>query len=88
MTVKNYADLGGCYPPQPSASVDNILLDLHNSSHPTLPRSIIVNCRTFFAALPLDFLKVLVFPVDYATSSLVRSLRDLIEARSLAFKKL
>ena len=25
--------LGGCYLPQPSASVDNILLDLHNSSH-------------------------------------------------------
>ena len=25
----------GCYPPQPSALVDNIILDLHNSSHPT-----------------------------------------------------
>ncbi len=32
--MKNYmyADLGGCYLPQPSASVDNTLLDLHNSS--------------------------------------------------------
>ena len=29
------ADLGGCYPPWPSASVDNTLLDLQNSSYPT-----------------------------------------------------
>ena len=29
---KNYGDLGGCYPPQPTASTDNTLLDLHNSS--------------------------------------------------------
>ena len=33
--MKNSADLGGCYPPRPSASVDNTLLDLHNSSYPT-----------------------------------------------------
>ena len=33
--MKNYADLGGCYPPQPSASADNTLLDLHNSSYRT-----------------------------------------------------
>ena len=30
--MKNSADLGGCCPPQPSASVDNTLLDLQNSS--------------------------------------------------------
>ena len=30
--MKNYGDLGGCYPPQPTASTDNTLLDLHNSS--------------------------------------------------------
>ena len=28
--MKNSADLGGCYPPRPSASVDNTLLDLQN----------------------------------------------------------
>ena len=33
--MKNSADLGGCYPPRPSASVDNTLLDLQNSSYPT-----------------------------------------------------
>ena len=33
--MKKYADLGGCYPPQPSASADNTLLDLHNSSYHT-----------------------------------------------------
>ena len=39
--MKNYADLGGCYPPQPSASADNTLLDLHNSSYHTQPHPII-----------------------------------------------
>ena len=34
--MKNSADLGGCYPPWPWASVDtrNTLLDLQNSSCP------------------------------------------------------
>ena len=41
--MKNSADLGGCYPPQPSASVDNTLLDLQNSSYSTQPHSIIAN---------------------------------------------
>ena len=43
--VKNYADLGGCYPSRSlaSRSVDNILLDLNNSSPSTQPHSIIVN---------------------------------------------
>ena len=39
--MKNSADLGGCYPTRPSASVDNTLLDLQNSSYPTRPHSII-----------------------------------------------
>ena len=39
--MKNYADLGGCYPPQPSASADNTLRDLHNSSYHTQPHPII-----------------------------------------------
>ena len=30
--MKNYGDLGGCYPPRPTASTDNTLLDPHNSS--------------------------------------------------------
>ena len=33
--MKNSADLGGCYPPRPSVSVNNTLLDLQNSSYPT-----------------------------------------------------
>ena len=32
--TKNSADLGRCYPPQPSAQVDIALLDLKNSSYP------------------------------------------------------
>ena len=39
--MKNSADLGGCYPHRPSASVDNTLLYLQNSSYPTQPHSII-----------------------------------------------
>ena len=35
--MKNSADFRGCYPPRPSASVDNTLLDLQNSSYPTQP---------------------------------------------------
>ena len=45
--MKNSADLGGCYPPRPSASVDNTLLDLQNSSYPTQPHSIIA--KYFYA---------------------------------------
>ena len=30
--MKNYGDLGGYYGPRPTASTDNTLLDLHNSS--------------------------------------------------------
>ena len=39
--MKNYAYLGGCYPPQPSASVENTLLGLHISSYHTQPHPII-----------------------------------------------
>ena len=39
--MKNSADLRGCYPPRPLASVDNTFLDLPNSSYPTQPQSII-----------------------------------------------
>ena len=51
--MKNSADLGVCYPPRPSASVDNTLLDLQNSSNPTQPHSIIgFRSRvTFFGSL-------------------------------------
>ena len=44
--MKNYADLGGFYPPQPSASADNTLLDLHNSSYHTQPHPIIAKYLT------------------------------------------
>ena len=43
--MKNSADLGGCYPSRPSASVDNTLLGLQNSSYPTQPHSIIANIK-------------------------------------------
>ena len=33
--MKNSTDLGGCYQPRPSASVDNTLLDLQNRPFPS-----------------------------------------------------
>ena len=39
--MKNSADLGGCYLPRPSASVNNTLLDLQNSPCLIQPHSII-----------------------------------------------
>ena len=41
--MKNYGDLGGCCPPQPTTSTDNTLLDLHSSSQDTQPHSLTVN---------------------------------------------
>ena len=41
--MKSHGDIGGCYPPRPTASTDNTLLDLHNSSKDTQPHSLIVN---------------------------------------------
>ena len=40
--MKNYGDLGGCYPLRPTASTDNTLLDLYNSSKDTQPHSLTV----------------------------------------------
>ena len=35
--MKNYRDLGGCYPPRPTASTDNTLLDLRIILHSGAP---------------------------------------------------
>ena len=45
--MKNYGDLGGCYPPRPTASTDNTLLDLHNSSLDTRPHSLNVKYNIY-----------------------------------------
>ena len=42
VSYEDYGDLGECYPPWPTASTDNTLLDLHNSSYDTQPHSLIV----------------------------------------------
>ena len=41
--MNNKATNEGCYPPRPSASVDNTLFDLLNSSYPTQPHLLIAN---------------------------------------------
>ena len=45
--MKNYGDLGGCYPPRPTASTENTLLDLHNYSQHTQPDSLPVKYTIF-----------------------------------------
>ena len=47
--MKNYGDLGGCYPPRPTASTDNQFLDLHNSLQDAQPHSLIVDEALPFA---------------------------------------
>ena len=48
----NSTDLGGCYPSRPSASMDNTLLVLQNSSYPNQPHSI-YNCSNDSALLEI-----------------------------------
>ena len=47
--MKNSADLGGCYPPRPSASVDNTLLDLQILHILRKPNSIIASYFAIFS---------------------------------------
>ena len=63
--MKNYGDLGGCYPPRPRAPTDNALLDLHNSSKDTQPDSLIVN---YFIG-PLGSLKINQQLIQWISSS-------------------
>ena len=65
--MKNSADLGGCYPPRPSASVDNTLLDLQNSSYPTQPLSIIAKLCFHIITTSWQFTGAIChFSLDYA----------------------
>ena len=57
--MKNSADLGGCYPPWPSASVDSTLRDLQNSSYPTKAE---FNISNYWTVL----LKQLTDPITFA----------------------
>ena len=65
--MKNYADRGGCYPPQPSASADNTLLDLHNSSYHTQPHPIIAN--NYILSLMLKETKTAIKPMFTLTDN-------------------
>ena len=64
--MKNSAGLGGCYPLQPSASVDNILWDLQNSSYPT--KAEFTNCFIIHS----EFFPVLKVTVDLQGTNFVK----------------
>ena len=74
--MKNSADLGGCYPPRPSASLDNTLLDLQNSSYPTQPHSIIANSQREIKEI--STLKNSPFPVTLSINVHRRALQVLL----------
>ena len=70
--MKNYADLGGCYPPQPSASADSTLLDLHNSSYHTQPHPIIAK---YSLSLRRIIVQMIIRPTAFSFILLVSSLK-------------
>ena len=80
--MRNSADLGGCYPPQPSASVDNTLLDLQNSSYPTQPHSIVAKYSPILMVTYCAFLcdPLPTFPKPINPNSLLKT-RGLIFSR-------
>ena len=56
--MKNYADRGGCYPLRLKAEEDNILVDLHNSSHHTkaaFNNCVIIDSKYFSVLKKLTF---------------------------------
>ena len=63
--MKNSTDLGEYYPPWLSASVDNTLMHLQNSSYPIQPHSIIANYTMIYknGERMRDFLGLFVFIV-------------------------
>ena len=82
--MKNYADLGGCYPPQPSASADNTLLDLHNSSYHTQPHPIIANYAECDELISIAFFPTLVRGVPTIRDfTVIQGLSDVSDTRSL-----
>ena len=89
--MKNSADLRGCYPPRPSASVDNTLLDLQNSSYPTHPHSIIAKYRQSLL-LPTPNLydpetgKLLARFFPHYVAGLINFLRSLLHGMSSLFE--
>ena len=84
--MKNSADLGGCYPPRPSASVDDTLLDLKNSSYPTQPHSIIAKYYIYIYRCKGDWVEA----YNYAGILLEESLWSKVNVvyRNISYKLL
>ena len=61
--MKNYGDRG-CYPPRPTASTDNALLSLYNSSYDTQPHLLIVN-----SYIMLENLSIMLYSVTLKTTN-------------------
>ena len=75
--MKNSADLRGCYPPRPSASVDKTLLDLQNSSYPTQPHSVIAKyCFTRRLVIKAIVLSSILFSVSQKKTKEKNILQD------------
>ena len=56
--MKNCGDLGGCYPPRPTSSTDNTLLNLNNNLHKIL--SLIHQLLNIKLSEPLHLILILI----------------------------
>ena len=83
--MKNSADLGGCYPPRPSASVDSTLLDLQNSSYPTQPHSIIAKYIGDITCPRVDIKFTFECSTRYLTSERSERVRYRVEHEKIKF---
>ena len=68
-----------CYPPRPSASVDNTLLDLQNTSYPTQPHSIIAKYALKYSSQVVKYSKVCMIQAKW-------SIRPMLIPVSVAWK--
>ena len=66
--MKNYGDLGGCYPPRPTTSTHNTPLNLHNSSYDTQPHSCIVKYMPTLPVYPRQESPICKYDTDLLNS--------------------
>ena len=80
--MKNYGDLGACYPPRPTASTDSTLLDLHNSSSDTQPQSL-----TVIKIMKMAKFTIFAFKLFIVTQEEIKSQESCCSRRELVLKR-
>ena len=79
--MENSADLGGFYPPRPSASVDKTLVDLENSSYPIQPHLSVYDRHIFgSSSVVFDKLRKMLGNVLFSFKTILENLRKSSES--------